>query len=74
MFNAAVGSVEFYPMTKIQELLDNLAASGFFDRTITDKEEAALIAALNGATAADDTIDVTPRGIGSRWPRSSATP
>jgi len=58
MFYAAVGSVEFYPMTKIQELLDNLAASGFFDNTITDKEEAALIAALNGATAADDTIDV----------------
>merc|ERR1719353_1634718 len=58
MFYAAVGTVEFYPMTKIQELLDNLAASGFFDNTITDKEEAALIAALNGATAADDTIDV----------------
>merc|ERR1719506_2628821 len=58
MFYSAVGSVEDYPMSKIQELLDSLAASGFFDNTITDKEKAALIAALNGATAADDTIDV----------------
>jgi hypothetical protein len=58
MFYSAVGSVEDYPMSKIQELLDSLAAAGFFDRTISDGEEAALIAALNGHTAADDTIDV----------------
>merc|ERR1719160_1293159 len=31
MFYNAVGSVEDYPMSKIQELLDSLAAAGFFD-------------------------------------------
>jgi hypothetical protein len=58
IFYSCVGDVELFELTKIQELLHTLYDRGFFDKSLSEKETINLIAALNGATALDDTIEI----------------
>jgi Na+/proline symporter len=58
IFYSCVGDVELFELSKIQELLHMLYDRGFFDKSLSEKETINLIAALNGATALDDTIEI----------------